>query len=192
MGVTARARGYPGGRDSTAPAVRRLVSGDGALSGKRGLLLSETIQGAMIGAGSALLVVLLSTFVGFWRDRQNRAHDRVERRYDGRRTAIAHLLAEADQVVRLASKRSFEAEQGGPPMPAEIDDVGAEGGWPRLWDALAEVELLASEECATAADVMTKAVTEYAWSAKNGTQVVETRRAFVQAARRDMNINSRS
>lgn len=182
------------GPDETPPCcpVRFPLGGDAVWREQRGLPLSETIQGAMIGAGSALLVVLLSTFVGFWRDRQNRAHDRVERRYDGRRTAIAHLLAEADHVVRLASQRSYEAEQGGPPMPAEIDDVGAEGGWPRLWDALAEVELLASEECATAADVMTKAVTEYAWSAKNATQVVETRRAFVHAARRDMNINTRA
>lgn len=150
--------------------------------------MSETIQGALIGAGSALVVVILSTLVNLWRDRVTREHDRTERRFDGRRAAIAHLLAEADRIQRAATRRAYEFEtMGGQPMP--VDDHDPESPeWPALRDALAEVELLASEACTLGADLLVRAVEQYAWDGIAEEKVTEARRAFVASARRDLNI----
>ncbi|MFT4109901.1 hypothetical protein [Propionicimonas sp.] len=149
--------------------------------------MSESIQGALIGAGSALVVVILSTLVNLWRDVRTREHDRTERRYDGRRAAIAHLLAEADRIHRAASRRSYESERGGPPMPVDDNDTGSQE-LPTLRDALAEVELLASKACALEADLLVRAVEQYAWDGIAESKVIEARRAFVVSARRDLNI----
>ena len=106
--------------------------------------MSETIQAALIGAGSALVGVLLTMLVSAWRDAKAAERNRVKRRFDARREVYARLLADTDALRRRPLR---EGSRDGTPdrEPA--------------FQTIAELLLIASRGCAEAAVALLEAIT---------------------------------
>lgn len=157
--------------------------------------MSETIQGALIGAGSALLGSLLTMLIGVWRDSRAAKRDRIERRFEPRRDAYSRFLAAADQLH--FGLRVHQAENFGTPylVPANAE----------VALLLTQVTLLGSNACATAADSLMRVLATQAKglpysgeivklmqmtarASEFNKQVSEARRAFIAAAQKDLKI----
>ena len=141
--------------------------------------MSETIQGALIGAGSALLGVLLTLLVGIWRDYINAKRERIEHRFEVRRSLYARFIYDCDEARTWATSSSASGGRGAVITASENT---AKLDAPR--QALKGLELVASEATADAARTLLRQTQQYLNDLNGDWR--NARSAFLSAARADL------
>ncbi len=114
--------------------------------------------------------------------KNQREHERIERRYQDRLDAYAAFDSEAVRQIREAN--DFMEEHGGL-TPEEVGYVESE--LTGLRDALSRVQLLGSPELGAAAAALADRVHGYVWGSLTHDQVSASHRAFREAAQKDLN-----
>lgn len=141
----------------------------------------STLAGALLGGVITLILNLHAARAQRSRDRAQHAFERREKRYAERRDAYSHFIATVDEADDGATQ--MEARDGLLP-----GDQGYEPPHPKILKARDALVLLASSEVVKAAHGYEGAFYEWAYEGKGHDEVAKRRQIFIDAARRDLEV----
>lgn len=155
--------------------------------------MDPTVQGAVIGASSALIGGGLTAGVQIYmetlrdkrevkRARENRVHQTLAERFQSRKEAYEEFY----RVLTVAERECLEMEAQTGLLPG---DQGYDEEYRALDAALASLQFVATDECLATAEECSRAFYTWAYSGGKHLDLFNAMNSFVASVRHDLDIN---